>query len=178
MAPTTVVRSASVGLPYVERRWATPLQATVLSALALFTVVALLHAVLSAPDSLPAALYVAAMLVMALLIWTSPFTVGFGHIRVDEHGLSLWWGRLRRLPSEQIGPARIVAEAEAGTAASRGVYDGIPIKAGRSSYPIYGGDGPAVFVEQRRPGRKPIGWLLASRDPAAVVSALEAVRGR
>jgi len=110
------------------------------------------------------------------LIAVSPLTTGFRHIHIDESGLTLWWARYFHLPADQIGDVIIVPEEEAGPAALRHRYGGLRIAFGRCTYAVRRNEGPAVLVEQHRPDGKIVGWLLSTRDPAALIAALETVR--
>jgi hypothetical protein len=59
---------------------------------------------------------------------------------------------------------------------ARGRFQNLKIPTGKSSYPVMGGAGTAVFVEQLRPDKPPIGWLLGTRNPDAVIAALKHLR--
>ncbi len=124
------------------------------------------------------ALAVVGLLILMLLLFVSPLTSEFRHIRIDQTGLTLWWARYFHLPADQIGEIEVVPEDQAMRATRRHRYRGLRIQFGRSTYAARGYEGPAVFVEQRRPGKEPVGWLLSTRDADAVVAALDAVRHR
>lgn len=116
------------------------------------------------------------ILLFIVLLFLSPLSVGFSHIRITREGLALWWNRQCKLPARELGAAYVLDEHEAGTAAARGNYRGIRIPTGRSSYLVGGREGPAVFVEQHRADGRTVGWLLATKEPEAVIEALAEVR--
>lgn len=162
---------------YVERRWLTRGQVFVFVLIGAIGAFMLIAGPTREPRDLRRlALVYAGLLALLFLISLTPLTDGFSHIRVSGSGLALWWGPLFRLPAAELGDAVVVPEREAGPAARRGRYRDVRIPLGRASYPNLGGAGPGVFVEQRRPGKPPIGWLLATRDPEAVVAALTRLR--
>lgn len=112
-----------------------------------------------------------------LLLLLSPLTFSFGRLRISAGGLRLFPFGLVRLPAAELGEAVIVPEDEATVAARHGRWHDTKIPTGRSSYSRWGGEGPAVFVAQERADGTTVGWLLATRDPAAVIEALAEVRG-
>jgi hypothetical protein len=171
-------RSArAAGTLYVERRWLSGTQTVGFAVIGVIAAVMLLDTARRDPEKIPVtALVLLGFAALALVLSLSPLTDGFSHIRVDGSGLALWWGPLFRLPAAELGDAVVVPEREAGPAARRGRYRDVRIPLGRASYPNLGGAGRAVFVEQRRPGKGTIGWLLATRDPDAVVAALTRLR--
>lgn len=164
---------------YVEPRWLTGAGVWVLIAavgpgvlyLTLFTPD-------DADDLLRVMLGYIGLLILMLLIFVSPLTTEFRHIRIDRSGLTLWWARYFHLPADQIGDIVLVPEDQAVRVARRHRYQDLRIQFGRCTYAARGYEGPAVFVEQRRPGKRSYGWLLSTRNPDAVVAALEAVRDR
>jgi len=158
----------------LEKRWFTLMQVTFLSIMAVVPAVMVAGGWISFGPGLFAAF--GGHLAWILVIFISPLTVGFGHIRIDRSGLALWWGGLMKAPAEQLGDAVIVPAHEVGTAVSRARYRGIKIPTGHSSCGVRGQSKPAVFLEQDRPGKATVGWLLATRDPEAVVEALSEVR--
>lgn len=113
----------------------------------------------------------------ALLLLASPLAFTFGRLRISTAGLWLFPLGLMRLPRSELGDAVIIPEAKAVLAARHGTWGDVRIPTGRSSYSRWGGEGPAVFVEQHRGDGKTVGWLLATREPEVVVEALGEVRG-
>lgn len=116
------------------------------------------------------------MLLAALILLVSPLAFTFGWLHISGAGLKLWPLGLSRLPVADLGDVEIIREDEAVVAARQGRWRGTRIPTGRSSYSRWGGDGPAVFVEQYRPGKDAVGWLLATREPEVVIDALTEVR--
>lgn len=112
--------------------------------------------------------------ILGLLV--SPLAFTFGCLHISEAGLKLFPLGLMRLPRTELGDLTIIPEEEAIAAARLGRWRGTRIPTGHSSYSRWGGDGPAVFVEQQRPDRETVGWLLATREPEAVIETLAEVR--
>lgn len=162
---------------YLERRWLSPMDAVGFGMLAVVALVMVVWLGREEPEDLPA-LVLAALGLTALVtvVLVSPGTYPCGHIRIDRSGLALWWPWRLRLPAAELGNVAIVPEDEAGPAARQGRYGDTKIGTFQSSYSVWGGMGPAVFVEQRRVGKQARGWLLSTRDPEGVVAALERVR--
>ncbi|MGH8909213.1 MAG: DUF3093 family protein [Egibacteraceae bacterium] len=173
-APTTVGGPHEAW--YVERRRASSTLIGILLAIAAGSALFVareLRAGTPLGTFLPAVLVATGgLLILAVLIAAGPLGNELKHIRVDRSGLRL--GR-RLLPADEIGRCTALTEAEAGRAALRWRYDGIKI--GRGSYNPIGSKGPAVFVEQRRPGRRWPGWLISTDDPEGLVTALHRLRG-
>lgn len=169
----------STGAPeplWVERRWLTGTQVAFLLAIVVVPAFMVSNGSVSFE---PALLAVAAgLFLMMLAIFISPLTVGFGHLRVDDAGLAVWWGGLMKVPAKQLGEVMVVPYHEVGPAARSGRYRGIKIPTGHSSCWVGGEYKPAVFVAQHRPDGQTVGWLLASREPEVVVEALREVRDR
>ena len=159
---------------YLEERWFTFNQALVISVLVGVPIVMITARWVYSVVAVAAAF--AGMVVVAIVLFLSPHSVGFSHIRITTQGLALWWGQQRKLPAAELGAAYVIEEHEAGAAAAAARYRGIKIPAGRCSYLVGGREGPAVFVEQHLPDGRTVGWLLATRDPEAVIEALAEVR--
>lgn len=160
---------------YLEERWYTFNQALVIAILIGVPTVMISAGWFPGGEALTAGIF-AGFVVFFVVLFLSPLSVGFSHIRITAAGLALWWNQQCKLPARELGAAYVLDEQEAGTAAARGNYRGIKIPTGRSSYLVGGREGPAVFVEQRRPDGTTVGWLLATREPQAVVEALGEVR--
>lgn len=172
------VDSAPTPALWIERRWFTGMQLVYLTVIVAVPAFLLRRDGVTGDDLRPAVAVFGGFFLFMLAICVSPLTVGFGHIRIDQEGLAMWWGGLMKLPAEQIGDAVIVPPEEVGRAARRGLYREIKIPIGHSSCWGGGQSQPAVFVEQRRPNREPVGWLLATMEPEVVVEALVEVRDR
>lgn len=163
-------------LLYLEERWFTLTQAIVMSAIISLPIIMFSASWVDVGVATVAAS--AGLILLPIVLFLSPYSVGFSHIHISEAGLALWWGQQRKLPARELGAAYVLEEADACAAARQGRHRGIKIPMGRCSYWMGGGDGPAVFVEQERPGKDIVGWLLATREPDAVIEAVAEARDR
>lgn len=119
--------------------------------------------------------YVVALVVM-LGLFISPMSTGFDHIRITREGLALWTFGLFRLPVRELGDFCVVPEEEVSQLGPWDGYRGARFSFGRGTYPLKEKAGPAVFIEQRRPGKRPLAWMVATRNPDAVIEALRQLR--
>lgn len=168
-------RAAPSPLPrYLEERWFTLTQAIALPAFIALPIVMFTAGWLEV--EVATVMASAGLVLFPVALFLSPYSVGFSHIHISDEGLALWWGQQKKLPARELGAAYVLSEPDACAAARQGRYRGIKIPMGRCSYWMGGGDGPAVFVEQERPDGRTVGWLLATREPEAVIEALAEVR--
>jgi hypothetical protein len=111
-------------------------------------------------------------LLYAYIAWV-PGSSEFKSITVDHTGLTV--GR-RHLPVQELGRCAILSEAEAGSVANGRRYDGVRVGRKNVSYAFFASSGRAVFVVQERAGLPRPGWLVATRDPEGLLTALTELR--
>lgn len=121
-------------------------------------------------DVVDLALTVAGTVAVILALAAAPWGPEFKSITVDDRGLTV--GR-RTLPAAAVGRTWHLEPTGAAGTVPRGRFEGMRIT--RSTFGFIATGDDAVVVEDRSRER-PSAWLIATRDPEALIDALADLR--